>query len=359
MNSWKFLQDELKNGIKEEFNCKFSDFAVKQDLVVQEINELKVEVKANQSQFNELQAELSGVKDGQLKLEHEVHALEAKVKEVNELSEQQFKTIPQFVESGVQNLKEEMTVLCERVTAIETGARAISGGSVFTTAKVKAPRFDGTTSWRTFKTQFETVCQHNGWSAGEKAVHLIAGLHGRAAEVLHSVQQGAKYEDILAVLDGRYGDHQLAAAYRVQMRNRTQRGNESLQEFAAEVEQLDHMALDGLPQDHIQREAAYTFIDGLRDTEIRQHLMLGGEQNLREALAKALRMEAAKGTTAPSPRVRIVNEDTPEVRRGAAERRTPPPRRRSTREITCWDCGKQGHIRRNCPEGAAPEQGNE
>jgi hypothetical protein len=49
-----------------------------------------------------------------------------------------------------------------------------------------------------------------------------------------------------------------------------------MQEFAAAVEQLAHRAFVGLPADHIQTEAAHAFIDGIRDREVKQQLLLGG-----------------------------------------------------------------------------------
>jgi hypothetical protein len=40
-----------------------------------------------------------------------------------------------------------------------------------------------------------------------------------------------------------------------------------LQAFAAAVEQLAHQAIVGLPEGHIQTEAAHAYIDGIRDWE--------------------------------------------------------------------------------------------
>jgi hypothetical protein len=57
---------------------------------------------------------------------------------------------------------------------------------------------------------------------------------------------------------------------------------------------LAHRALVGLPADHIQTEAAHAFIDGIRDREVKQHLLLGGACTLNEALNQALKIEAAK-----------------------------------------------------------------
>jgi hypothetical protein len=66
------------------------------------------------------------------------------------------------------------------------------------------------------------MADHSKWTCCEKVAHLLAILQVQAAAVLHSVPVGATYEDIVGALKGRYGDHQLAAAYRVQLRARIQ-----------------------------------------------------------------------------------------------------------------------------------------
>jgi hypothetical protein len=52
-----------------------------------------------------------------------------------------------------------------------------------------------------------------------------------AFDILHSVPPRATYVDIVGAVKGRYGDHQLAAAYRPQLKARTQLSGESLQEL--------------------------------------------------------------------------------------------------------------------------------
>jgi len=59
-----------------------------------------------------------------------------------------------------------------------------------------------------------------------------------------------------------------------------QASEETLQEFAAALEQLAHRAFVGLPVTFIQTEAAHSFIDGLRDREVKQHLLLGWDRTL-------------------------------------------------------------------------------
>jgi hypothetical protein len=158
------------------------------------------------------------------------------------------------------------------LAALEARTRRAGGSSAGANAdKVKPPKFDGSTSWVVFHRQFEAAAIHNDWTQREKSAHLLSILQGQAADVLHSVPAEASYEDIVGALQDRFGDHQLAAAYRSQLKARVQKSGETLQEFAAAVEQLAHQALVGRPVGYIQTEAAQAFINGIRDREVKQH----------------------------------------------------------------------------------------
>jgi hypothetical protein len=64
------------------------------------------------------------------------------------------------------------------------------------------------------------------------------------------------------------------AAYWSQLKAKVQTSGEMLQEFATAVEQLAHRTFVGLPLAFIQTEAAHSFIDGVRDREVKQHLLM-------------------------------------------------------------------------------------
>ena len=84
---------------------------------------------------------------------------------------------------------------------------------------------------------------------------------------------------------------------------RVQASDETLQEFAAALEQLAHRASVGLQVTFIQTEVANFFIDGIRDSEVKQSLLLGGDCHLNDALDQALNLEAAKATAEPQVRL--------------------------------------------------------
>jgi hypothetical protein len=161
------------------------------------------------------------------------------------------------------------------------------------------------------------------------------------------------YEDIVGALKDRFGDNQLVAAYRSQLKSRIEMSGETLQEFAAAVEQLSHWSLVGLSVGFIQTEATNAFIDGVRDRKAKLHLLMGGDRTLNEALNQALKLEAAKVAAGPLPRLR-------EVTRAPSGTTTPPPQRRREGRPVCWQCGTAVHLRRDCgqrPYRGRPELG--
>jgi peptide subunit release factor 1 (eRF1) len=117
---------------------------------------------------------------------------------------------------------------------------------------------------------------------------LITALKGWAADVLHDILTNATYEEILQALEDRFRDQHFAAGFRSQLKTRTQRAGESLQEFAAAIEQLAHRAYLTLPEERIRREAGKAFADGVKDPDIKIQLLLGGEKTVNEALWQAV-----------------------------------------------------------------------
>ena len=98
---------------------------------------------------------------------------------------------------------------------MEARSRRAGGGSPgASTITVNPPKFEGATSWAVFHRQFEAAAVQNNCMPSEKAAHILSVLHGKEADILHTVPAEATYEDIVESLRDRFGDQQLAAAYR-------------------------------------------------------------------------------------------------------------------------------------------------
>jgi hypothetical protein len=95
--------------------------------------------------------------------------------------------------------------------------------------------------------------------------------------------------------------------------------------------------------DFIQLEAAtHPFVDGVRDREVKRHLM-GGERSLNETLNEALKLDVAKVVVGPPARLR-------EVARPPTGTRPPRAEVRRNGRPVWWQCGNAGHLSRDCGE---------
>jgi hypothetical protein len=271
-------------------------------------------------------------------LETQISDLCAIQTELEERLDKQQKNVATILEQQARNLREEFET---QIAAEEARFRhTVRGGPGARTATLKPPKCDSATSWAVFHRQFEAAAVQNNWMPSEKSTHLLSVLHGKAADVLHVAPAEASYEDIVQPMRDRFVDYQLAAAHRSQLKARVQASGKTLQEFAATVEQLAHGAVVWFLVAFVQTEAAHPFIDFVRDRELKQNLLMGGDRTINEASNQALKQEAAKVAAGPPARLRKLT--------GAPARATQPPDRRRGGRFLCWQCGYAGYLRRDC-----------
>jgi hypothetical protein len=113
-------------------------------------------------------------------------------------------------------------------------------------------------------------------------------MQGWVTDMLHGIPRNAAYEETFLALEDRFRDQHFAAAFRSQLKTRTQRSGESLQEFATAIKQLALRVYPTLPEEHIRQEAGKVFADGVEDPDIKIQLLLGGKKTMHEALWQAI-----------------------------------------------------------------------
>ncbi|UYV66979.1 K02A2.6-like, partial [Cordylochernes scorpioides] len=207
----------------------------------------------------------------------------------------------------IRNVKRSATPLSFRIAdnspQLETTERF---------SKIKPPTYDGQTSWKCFKTQFEVVALGNRWNSSEKAINLAASLRGSTTEVLQSLplEQSLDYERLIHALTLRFGDDILQPYHVVKLKNRRQKRDETLQELAADVERLARLAFPDCPR-HVQDLLAHqNFVDAIEDPECQQSVRMSEAKTLQEALIHALKFEAARDATRGYQKVvRVVKTD--------------------------------------------------
>ncbi|CAG5038718.1 unnamed protein product [Parnassius apollo] len=175
----------------------------------------------------------------------------------------------------------------------------------------------------------------NGWNKSQAMTALTLGLRDQALTVLEALGKKVTYEQLLEALEARYGDAHLEHVFRAQLKDRVQRINENLQQWALEVEKLVRKAYRSVPA-LIEGNLVQTFIDSIRDLEVRAAVRLGHHETLKNALAHALEVEAVRQDHR-SHRVREVAAATVRDRNKGYSPR-------------CYGCGQKGHLRSSCPK---------
>ncbi|KAJ8707495.1 hypothetical protein PYW08_009605 [Mythimna loreyi] len=338
-----------------------------QDLIAANQEEARREQEANQRQLQDLIAanqeearreQEAARRDQEAKqnlilekIDHGLVTLGEKVKNLTlEVKEVSART--DTLETRIDGHEDRLLDINRKIVKLEAREPIAIGSSAHThctsAAKFDVPRFDGTSSWTAFKYQFETLVKTNRWDDEQSFAALTLALRGDALLVLENLpSDGRTLERLMEGLDTRYGDKHLEHVFRAQLRERTQKPNESLQQWGVEVERLVRRAYVSMTPETVEVYLVQAFIDGLRDTEVRATVRLGHHQTLKSAMAHALEVEAVRQDSR-THRVRevVVSPSVqPRQREGVVSSSA-----KSRYIPTCYGCGEKGHIRTDCPK---------
>jgi hypothetical protein len=343
---------------------------------------IEEQIKENSRSLKEEMQENSRSLEDQMK-EHS-RKMEEKVEGMEKKIEENSRNLEEKLEENSRNLEEKLGKNLEKIKSLEdevsdirqqVAALQASGinSAVSDTKKsnnlesdvakqtdgvkiqMKAPQFDGKTSWNNYHRQFEAAARANRWSDTEKALALTLALREDATNILQKLnsQEQEDYNVLVKHLELRYGQTHLEHVYHSQLKSRIQKSNESLQEFEADVARLVRLAYPATPENVIERLAVQAFLDGLRDHEMRQALILARPNKLVDALARALEFEAAKQSSRGTARVRSMDDSSVVATVDeAAVRKIFKELLSEKKQLRCWNCGKMGHVRSRCKEKA-------
>ena len=239
----------------------------------------------------------------------------------------------------------------------------------------KAPQYNGQSDVEYFISRFEDISDANGWRDSTALLHFREALKenaegcGRAPSVLA----------VYAALRARFGLSPREARSRLSTLRKEYRT--SLQEHAPEVERLIAIAYGELPVEYQAGMKLETFCSTLGHMPLQRHLLAVPTHTLEDAVRAGneflqIKPGGEKGNTS----VRQIGDGEEETlsttdkvlaslaqaMRQLAEKvgtlqdqpRRPTRKDASSNQQLCWECGKGGHLRRNCPsqKGSPPNQ---
>ncbi|KAI5728107.1 hypothetical protein M8J77_011685 [Diaphorina citri] len=319
--------NDRTNEMKEAFTSEIGETNNRvlelQSSVQAQISMFQVEVDKVKGDMHVLEDRFKGMEDKVDSVDDRVRNFEDKLAEMsNNITRQ---VIGQVVQHPPSSLS---TVIPERANP----------------ARMKPPVFDGQMAWSIFKRQFEAACECNLYSAKEKVTALMLSLRGPAADLIQTLPKDSNltYDELVSVIERRFGDEHMQDVYRIQLRNRMQKSGESLQELHADIERLAYLSYSHSNPELLNLMAYDAFVNAIADPELQLAVRLAGKKTTPEALAYALTFEAAKQASRTALPVRRVTFSDEAAHHSTSDRRNEKD------ENHCWHCNTRGHSRRDC-----------
>lgn len=367
-------QEEMKKGqesmkeFQEEMQKHIAAISAGQgELKSHLLTTMEDSVKKMDESVKQIEDKLEGkLEKVELKMEESVKQIEDKFEEKLENVEFKFNDLEKKFEilekknldENLGEIEEKLDQMLEKRLSSRTVSDDLKCVPVTSRPTIKLSTYDGKTSWQVYKTQFEIVANANGWDSVTKACQLAASLRAEAADILQTLpeEQRLDLNALSSALELRFGEKCVRDYSRLQLKSRQQKATETLQELATDVERLSHLAFADCPADTREILSLQYFVDGIRDAEIQKALRVADIKDLKSALVYAMKYEAAQQATRrerhPIRAAAIQDPKHPIVARmDELEKRindlsrSIPEKKQS---LKCWNCGGEGHIRRNC-----------
>ena len=231
-------------------------------------------------------------------------------------------------------------------------------------------KFDGTTDLAEYLSHFDLCIQANGWGCAQSGMFLGLSLTGVVRRLLTDAEPTteAGYWGLRSALERRFQPPNQMEMYKTLLRNRSRRGEESLQCYAEDLRRLTRLSYpvaDAGTTDSMTRDK---FVEGLGDKKLRHWIFQSKPKSLDDAVANALEAEAflssdkdlsgaavrATGTTM-AEQLQALTEQVAALKQPAAPY-APQNRNFGGAPRTCYKCGETGHIKRVCPVQLAEER---
>ncbi|KAH3813570.1 hypothetical protein DPMN_142031 [Dreissena polymorpha] len=137
------------------------------------------------------------------------------------------------------------------------------------------PSFTGKDEWKVWINRFEIIAERLHWNEEEKLDNLLPKLQGSAGEFVftqlhHEVL--TNYRELVSEINSRFRVIETQRTFAVKFSKRDQKVGETAKEYAAELKRLYDKAHTRRDYRTRQEDFVRTFLDGLRDEEVRSEI---------------------------------------------------------------------------------------
>ena len=174
---------------------------------------------------------------------------------------------------------------------------------------LKLDRYDGSTALETFRIQFETCSEYNGWSDFDKLSQLKAALRGSAAQVLLGDGEPVSYRELWADLQQNFGTSGHEAQFESQLKVRRRQKGESLRSLYQDINRLTLQAYPDSKGKLREKLAVEAFIVGLNNSELALQVRNMSPVDLQGAYRMALMLESNRSLVERSEESRDRKKD--------------------------------------------------
>lgn len=160
------------------------------------------------------------------------------------------------------------------------------------------------------------------WDEVARVCHLKASLSGVAANLLWQLPEDCGEQELLQLLQSRFGDEGQVETYRAQLRARRRRKGESLQSLYLDIHRLVSLAFPSEKGRSVGVCARDAFLAALNDNEARFRVLDKGAETLQEAYEIVTRYESLMGgwdATDEADRRRVRHVERPQAEGWQAE----------------------------------------